>query len=525
MLHNKTSSKPKVDTRTPEQTHLVEVFLRQICGDCKALRPMMFNSLLILATKSNWALSTILDMEYIQIFEQYCKWTKPCAIPISLPQLLSILVSRMALEALSIRSESDPETRPFLQTLEVPSVSTKRSSELVPFAGRLCSALAEHDSQLKSLFTESSPSDGTISALSSTLPSESPLLNGNTVFILLYEGLSLLNSIFDRIDNTFQDILFKYDFVSLLKSTIIARLDLLEQQKTQSKCPPSERTDILIKILDGSWKCASSCLGSFHKSLRRAVESTFYDIQELCSLLVRTCRLSSHMLSSPLRMLLNLTSNLPHLIPRILKENLVERLINFSQPMTVPTTNGELHYYFIDLVVNLIWDPRNITEDNEEQKRIRILQFERLLKPAKQYLQFILQREEFIPKAVSRNKDLAIRITELVEQTLVLERELFEYGEIVESGREEWEVGWLVGEAEEKFLSSRLYSIREEDEKLKKDGKERWKRRVERRREAGHEDAMEGWLMRKDNRTRSDIVDRIESIGNENGMNMTISGG
>ncbi|KAK2947709.1 hypothetical protein BLNAU_17379 [Blattamonas nauphoetae] len=401
----------------------------------------------------------------------------------------------------------------------VPSASTDSSSELVPFAGRLCSTLAELVSEMKSLFTESSPSDGTISALSATLPDEAPLLSENAVLEVLYEELSLVNSLLSDMDNNFEDILIKCDFVPLLKSTIITCLDLLEQQKSESDCQPSDRTHMLVNILNWSWDCASESICDSLESLCPVVESTFSDVQELCSLLVRTCCHFSSTNFSHLDMIINIGAYTPHLIPRLLEGNLVERVIETSKPMAVQTTHGSFHLDLIWVIVNLIWDPRFSIQNKEEQKRIRILQFERLLKPAKQYLQFILQREEFIPKDDTSDEDLPSIITDLLERTQLLERALFEDGEIVETGREEWEVGWLVEKTNENYLGERLEMIRLDDVRMKKRENARWKKRVERHREAGHEDAMEGWLMRRDEDTRSEIVEYIECVSAESGMN------
>ncbi|KAK2942442.1 hypothetical protein BLNAU_22632 [Blattamonas nauphoetae] len=426
----------------------------------------------------------------------------------------------MALNALSSQCMSDSETRDFLRTLKVPSGSTDRSSELVPFAGRLCSTLAEHVSEMKSLFPESSPSDGTISASSATLPSESPLLTGNTVLEVISEEFSLFCDLLLSKDDSFDDILIKCDFVLLLKSTIITCLDLLEQPKSKSNCPHADKTTLLITILDNAWNCSANSLHSSHQSLHPIVESTFSDVPQLYSLLERTCPLSSPPSSSHLEMIVNLTANLSHFVPRMLEENLVQRVINTTKPMAVPTTHGDFHKYLVWSINNLIWKHEDITEDEEERKRIRKMQFERVLKPAKQYLRFILLRDEFILTEDSDKKDMPDRITYLLELTLLLERELFEDGEIVETGREEWEVGWLVEKIHEKELGKRLKMIREDDVRMKKDEKLRWKKRVERRREAGHSDAMEGWVMRRDDRTRSEIVEYIEDVSEESGMNV-----
>ncbi|KAK2947079.1 hypothetical protein BLNAU_18002 [Blattamonas nauphoetae] len=483
---DKNSITPQIDNAKTEQTNLVDVFLSQICGEYKSLRPLMLNSLLVLVIESDWALSAILKVDYIKPLEEYCEQTQPCDVP-------------MALKALSTHSQSDHSTSYFLRTHKVPCNSTGSSSELVPFAGRLCSTLAEHVSELKSLLTESSASDAPISGLSATLPSESPLLSGNTVLEILCEGLSLLNSLLSDMDYTFNNvcpiashivqILITHDFVPLLKTTIIACLDLLEQLKTESK------------------------------SLHPVVESAFFDVPQLCSLLERTCHHPSPTDTSHLEMIINLASTLPHLVPRLLEENLVQRVIYTTKLMAVPTTNSYFHLYLIWTIKNLIRIPKEITKDEDELKRIRMLQFERVVKPAKQYLQCILQREDFIPEAKSRNYDLSMMIRLVLEQTLALERELFEDGEIVETGREEWEVGWLVEKTNEKDVKVRMKMIREDDEKMKKDEKSRWKKRVERLREAGYEDALEGWLTRSDWRTRQVIVDYVEPVGEESGLN------
>ncbi|KAK2955256.1 hypothetical protein BLNAU_9808 [Blattamonas nauphoetae] len=501
MLINETSSQPHVDNTQPKKTNCVEVFFGQICGDSETLRTVMLNTLLVLATESDWALSTILDVDYIEPIEQFCKKTKPSAVP------------------------SDSETRPFLRTHKVSSGSTDCSSELVPFTDRLCGRLADHVSEMKSLFAESSPSDRSASALSATLPEESPRFAGNAVLEVICEGFSLFSTLLLSKDDSFDDILKDSVFFPLLKSTIITSLDLLEQQNTHSNCPPPDQSDKLIRVLDRSWDLAAHGLFTSHKSLHPIVESSFSDVQQLCSLLERTCCHSSPSHSCHLRMIINVSASHPHLIPRLLEENLVERVINTSKPITVPTACGQFHLRLVWSIVNLIWGPTRITKDREEQKRIRMLQFKRVLKPAKQYRQFILQREEFIQNEVSSNCDLPDRITELLSRTLQLERDLFEFGEIVETGREEWEVGWLVEKTDEKEFGERLKMIGEDDLRMKKDEKSRWKRRAERRREAGHEDAMEGLLMRMDNRIRLEIVEYIKRVSEENGMNAKIKRG
>ncbi|KAK2959085.1 hypothetical protein BLNAU_5880 [Blattamonas nauphoetae] len=386
MLIDNTSVHTEINTEKAKQTKSVEALLRQICGKSKTLSPKMLKDLLILATESDWALSAILDVDYIKPLEQYCEKTQPCDVPI-------------ALKVLTKRCKVDSETRSFLRTLKVPSGSTDSSSELVPFAGRLSSTLAEHVSEMKSLFTESSPSDGTISALSTIHPSESPLLSGTTVLEQLCEELSLLNSLLPSMLATFQDILIDFTLVHPFKSTILFCLDLLENEDTESNCPPSGRTGMLIHILDCLWYLAACCI--CHKPLNPVVESTFSDVPQLCSLLERTCRHSSPTHLSHLTMIINIDVYLPRLIPRMLEENLVERVIDASRPMLVQTTTLDFHHSLIRTLAELMEKHFCIVHRGTDRKRARILILERVLQPAKQYLQFILQREEFIPNEVS----------------------------------------------------------------------------------------------------------------------------
>ncbi|KAK2947083.1 hypothetical protein BLNAU_18006 [Blattamonas nauphoetae] len=431
-------------------------------------------------------------------------------------------MSKVALKGLLTFNNSVSRTCSFLQTLSVPSDSTDSSSELVPFAGRLCGRLAEHVSEMKSLFAESSPSDGTISALSATLPAESPILTGNTVLDVLFEGFTLLDILVAN-SHPFERItLIEDDFVPLLNSTIIVCLDLLEQLKTESVCPPTRQIALLTKVLNDSWNCAASCLDDFRTSLHPVVESAFSDVPQLCSLLERTCYHSSPTRNSHLEMIIFSAANLPHLIPRLLEENLIERMFVTTRPMAVPTTHCDFHVRHILVILNMIRNPKVITEDNEARKRIRKLQFEHALKPAKQYLQFILQREEFLQKDDSSDNELTREIGLLLTRMLVLERDLLENGEIAETGREVWEVGWLVETTIEDDLRGRLKMIREDDMRMKMNEKSRWKKRVERQREAGHEDAMEEWLTRVDCRIRSEIVEYLKRGSSESGMNHRI---
>ncbi|KAK2944144.1 hypothetical protein BLNAU_20929 [Blattamonas nauphoetae] len=359
-----------------------------------------------------------------------------------------------------------------------------------------------------------------ISAQSTTLPRESLNPTENAIVRRIYEVLNVVISLLTNSDITYQNILIDCEFVPLLESIIIICLNLLRQLKCESNTP-SDRSDALINILELSWYGASYCISHGENTFRPVIESTFSDIPRLCSLLERTCSHNSRNYHSHLNLLVNLTAGFPRFLPPLLEENLVQRVINSSKPMVVPTTNGEFHLNLIWTVIYFIWNFKDTTEDNEKRKGVRKMQFERVLKPAKQYLQFILQREEFIPKNVTYDKDLSTGIVNLLYRTFLLERELFEDGELVETGREEWEVGWLVEKTDEESLALRLKKIRVDDETTRRDENERWKKRVWRQREAGHEDAMEGWLTRVNENTLSEIVEYLESVNEESGMNTT----
>ncbi|KAK2947059.1 hypothetical protein BLNAU_17982 [Blattamonas nauphoetae] len=607
---DKNSTTLQIDNAKAKHSNFLEVFLSQICGECKPLRPVMLNGLLILASESDWALPTIHDVEYIKPLEEYCEKTQPCDVPIEFPKLLYLIakssegeclricesslpsilldwmisisdddmineignclllltsthrsysaflthnftkflafidhyensessfprltilahlcfsqqleVSMMALQALSTQSLSDSKTRDFLLKLKVPSASTARSSKLVPFIGQLCGRLPELVSEMKSHVSKSSGSNATISTRSAKHSAKSPHLNGYTVLEVLCEEFTLLATLLSETEDTFDDIMIKYDCVPLIKSTIIASVNLLEQQKSDSSCSPADRTDLLITILDSSWNFIASCFWRYHASLSRVVESTFSDVPLLCSLLERTCHHSSPTKLSHLRMIINLAINLPHLTPRMHAVNLVARMINASKPMAIPTTHTNFHLCLIWAISNLIWSPTNITQDEEGWKRFRMLQYDRVLKPVQQYLVFILQREEFIPTDGPSDKDLPSRIDHLLDQTLALEWDLFVSGENVEMGREEWEVGWLVEKTKQQVLGERLKRIRGDDVEMKMNEKARWKKRVERLREAGHEDAMEGWSIRRHRETRYEIVEYLARLSEESGMN------
>ncbi|KAK2946744.1 hypothetical protein BLNAU_18340 [Blattamonas nauphoetae] len=428
-------------------------------------------------------------------------------------------ISKLPLKVLSRQAGIAYQIHAFLQTLEIPSVSTESWSKPDTFVGRLCGMLTEHVSQIRSLFTESTPNDPTISSLSTTLPEDSPLLFRNAVLEMLCEGFSLIWNLLVGSNHIVEESLITCDFAPLLKATIVTCLDLLDLTKSGLNCVPPDHTDLLVKIIDSSWKSTTRCLMGGNSTLSQLVGNTFSDATELCSLLERTSRHSPPTCPAHLGMIAILRSKLPFLVPRTVEEKLVIRVINASNPTTVPPTHGWFHTYLINSVEQLMRRQRHAKLHKEEWNRTRMSQFQHVLKPAQQYLLFILQREEFIPNDSSSDKDLPTQIANLLMHTILLERDLFEYGEIVETGREEWEVGWLVETSSQRSLAQRLKSIGEDDERMKRDEKKRWKKRVVRRREAGHEDAVEGWLMKQDRGNRMMILKYLEYEGEESGMN------
>ncbi|KAK2958841.1 hypothetical protein BLNAU_6090 [Blattamonas nauphoetae] len=474
------------------------MIIHRIYGDCEPLRPVMLNALLILVKQDDWNRSVIKDMKYLQAVERYCEMTSGDAVS---------------------STSTDYETHDFLQNLKGPSVSTESCSKPDTFVGRLCGTLTEHVSQMKALFTESTPNDPTISSLSTTLPKESQLLFRNAVLEKLCEGFSLIGNLLVGYEPIFEESLITCDFAPLLKSTIVTCLDLLDLTKNGLNCVPPGQTDLLVQIIDSSWKSTTRCLMSRYSTLPRLVGNTFSDASELCSLLERTSRHSPPTCPAHLEMIAILRSKLPFLVPRTVEEKLVQRLIDTSKPVEVSTAHGLFHTTLINAVEQLVGRLRRTKQHREEWKRVRQLQFERVLKPAQAYLRFVLQREEFVPNDGSNDTDLPTQITNLLMHTILLERDLVEFGEIVETGREEWEVVWLVETNSQKSLAQRLKSIGEDDERMKRDEKQRWKKRVVRRREVGHEDAMEGWLMKTDRGNRTMIVKYLENEGEESGMN------
>ncbi|KAK2950326.1 hypothetical protein BLNAU_14737 [Blattamonas nauphoetae] len=371
---------------------------------------------------------------------------------------------------------------------------------------------------MKSLFTESSPSDGTISALSTTPPRESPLLTEHGSLDVIGAGFSLVETLHDR-NSSFHNILVDCDFVPFLKSAIVASLDLLESSPTPSKCENENFfSEVMSFTLDSSWHGLTLTLCDKSDALKAVVESALSDAPQFCSLLERTCRQPFVRCSSHLEALTIIGTNLPHLLRPMLEENLLQRVMDTSRQYSVPITNERFHVNLVWAIYNMLWASTRSIPPLEKRKKFRLFLFERVLKPVKQYLQFVLQREECFLKGIVCTLPIVDQITALSDWALVLEKELFEDGEIAETGREEWEVGWLVEKTDERVLGARLEKVGIYEEQMRRDENERCKKRVERQREAGLEDAVEGWLMRMDNDTPSEMEEYVDSASEMSGM-------
>ncbi|KAK2953403.1 hypothetical protein BLNAU_11689 [Blattamonas nauphoetae] len=302
-------------------------------------------------------------------------------------------VSTRALKVLYKPWNSKSKIRSFLQTHKVPSGSTEQSSELVPFASRLCSTLTAHASRLKSLLTKSS------------------LHIGNAVLEMIGEGFSLIYSLALHGTNSIESILTKSRFIHHLKSTIVTCLDLIEQTNNGSSDSPSSQTDMLYKVVDRLWNCAIVWIWCTNSVLPRVFMGAFFYVPDTCSLLERTCH---HSEQAPrwhhFKFLNAYICYFVDNVPRLLEANLVERMLDRSQPMKVPIAHGEYHYDLIDALFEFFKKSRLDLFTEDEREQIRKLQFERVLQPARPYLKFLFLREEFIPKESLKPRSPSIQI-------------------------------------------------------------------------------------------------------------------
>ncbi|KAK2947739.1 putative Tubulin glycylase 3C [Blattamonas nauphoetae] len=351
------------------QTNLIKVFLSQICGECKPLRAVIANCLLLwTSTPRSYSAFLAHHRPKVLAFLDHFASHEP-SIPHGMilahlcfsPQLD---LSTRALKVLYKPRDSNSIVPSFLQTHEMPSGSTEQSSELVPFASRLCSTLTTHVSQLKSLLTKS------------------PLHIGNAVLEMICEGLSLIYSLALHSEDSIETDLNKSGMIYHLKSTIVTCLDLIEQTKNGSNSSPSDQTDMLYRVLDRSWNCAIVWIWDTETILPRIFERAFFNVTDLCSLLERTCHHSAQAPHSRhFKLLSKYVFYFVDCVPRLLEENLVERMLDKSQPMKVPTAHRKYHYNLIDSLLEFFKKPRLSLFEGYKWKQIRKLQFERVLKP------------------------------------------------------------------------------------------------------------------------------------------------
>ncbi|KAK2957959.1 hypothetical protein BLNAU_7135 [Blattamonas nauphoetae] len=106
---------------------------------------------------------------------------------------------------------------------------------------------------------------------------------------------------------------------------------------------------------------------------------------------------------------------------------------------------------------------------------IRNVQIQRVIHPAKQYLNFVFLQEEFL---ITRHPDIGYELPSLIRNVLKalmsIERD--------------------AAKTQKEVI---LLDIGEDDRKMMAEEKKRWKQREERLRQAGHEDAVDAWMKRE----------------------------
>ncbi|KAK2945670.1 hypothetical protein BLNAU_19404 [Blattamonas nauphoetae] len=266
-----------------------------------------------------------------------------------------------------------------------------------------------------------------------------------------------------------------------------------------------------------SWRIIRYSLHKSMPNLSKATESLFAVGPDMFSLLEQT---SKHRQTSLLVDLLKYTNKGPshsHSVFVFLKENMIERVLTRVQPTTVPLTDHEFHDRVLSLISDMTLGLAPPKETTEESPYEPLLQFNRVVVPSQRYLLFVFQRDEFLAKLSTTVPE---QINRVLNHIMRLERELHKEGKDVETGRESWEVGWLVEKTDETALGNRLNSFARNDEMMKERQKTRWKQRAERLRQAGVEDTLDAWLTRSGKRrTPTQIVTFIRHVSWEIGSN------
>ncbi|KAK2963813.1 hypothetical protein BLNAU_1382 [Blattamonas nauphoetae] len=352
----------------------------------------------------------------------------------------------------------------------------------VMFTERLIETLSDHLSRLHSLLADSTTQPN-------MLVDESTIDQIRHISAFLASGLSLLDYLGKEYQPSMIEVLITQRFFSLVKSAITTCLDLPSHV---ANIPANQKEGLratINSVLTMSWKIITRSLDTSMKVLHPAVESAFADGSDMFSLIECTSQqLNTNLLTS----LLSHTNKGPsssHAVFVFLKENMIERVLTRVQPTTVPLANRAFHDHLLSLISDMTrgTTPQYLT--TEERPFEPLLQFNRVVVPAKRYLLFVFQRAEYL----SAPSDVFVnQLSLILKHVMRLEKELHKEGKDVETGREEWEVGWLVEMTNKKTLGERLHTM-EGDERMRTKEKTRWKKRAERLRQAGLDDALEAW--------------------------------
>ncbi|KAK2963831.1 hypothetical protein BLNAU_1400 [Blattamonas nauphoetae] len=357
------------------------------------------------------------------------------------------------------------------------------------FAGLFVSAVDIGLHAMKDLVSSSTPlSDATVTALRHILEIVS----------------SGLGSLFRRLDKSathFQQVclvslsfsskvLILQKIIPLVKAAIPTCLEL---HSHVANTPANQQEGLNATInsaLTMSWKIITRSLDTSMYVLHPAVESAFSNGSDMFSLIERTSQqLNMNLLMSLLSLTNERLSSL-RTVSIFLKETMIERVLTRVQPTTVPLADRTFHNHIVSLISDMTSDTVPFSWRSEARPSEPLLHFNRVVVPAKRYLMFVSQRDEY----VNDPSDAFVRqLNQILKYIILLEKELYYKGMIVETGREEWEVGWLVEMTNKEGLGERLHSM-EEDEEMRMYGKKRWKKRAERLRQAGLDDALEARL-------------------------------
>ncbi|KAK2948677.1 hypothetical protein BLNAU_16418 [Blattamonas nauphoetae] len=311
---------------------------------------------------------------------------------------------------------------------------------------------------------------------------------------ILFERIQTLSFYFDK------DLITLKVF-PLVKTAITTCLEL----PSHLTHVPTDQKDALNatinSVLTMSWKIITYSLNQRVKSFNPAIESLFAEGPDLFTLveqIIRFCdaRIISLRTTHLLMDLLSLTNKKPSETRAIfifLNENMIERVLERVRPTTVPLADRDFHSRILSLIWNMTRGTYPDFWKNEEYPFEPLLQFNRVVVPSQRYLLFVFQRDDYL---AAPNSPFVGQINRILEHIMRLAIELSKEGKDVETGRELWEVGWLVESTNETILCNRLHFFRQYDELLKERPKTRWKQRAERLRQVGAEDVLEALLPR-----------------------------